>query len=61
MISEKSGKTSGSGSNLNDKSEYNLTGNVFGFLRYIPFSEAMKQIILILICLKEIADTINEI
>lgn len=45
MIAEIKGKISSSGSNLNDRLEDNLTGNVFGALRYIPFDLAMKQIL----------------
>ena len=45
MIAEIKGKISSSGSNLHDRLEDNLTGNVFGSLRYIPFDLAMKQIL----------------
>ena len=46
MIAEIEGKISSSGANLSEKSEDNLTGNVFGTLRYIPFNKAMKKILL---------------
>ncbi|MGL4875336.1 MAG: hypothetical protein ACRC30_11870 [Clostridium sp.] len=46
MIAELYGKISGSGVNLSDGLEDNLTGNVFGSLRYIPFSKGIKKILL---------------
>lgn len=61
MIAEIFGKLSSSGSNLHDRLEDNLTGNVFGALRYIPFDKAMKPIIANAIYPKSIANTINEI
>lgn len=46
MIAEINGKISKSGSNLNERLEDNLTGNVFGTLRYMSFENGMKQILL---------------
>jgi hypothetical protein len=46
LIAEINGKISRSGSNLNERLEDNLTGNVFGALRYIPFENGIKQILL---------------
>ncbi|MEK4246582.1 hypothetical protein MKZ20_14770 [Psychrobacillus sp. FSL K6-2684] len=37
MIAEIRGKISRSGSNLTERLEDNLTGNVFGALRYLPY------------------------
>lgn len=45
MIAEIKGKISQTGSNLNDRLEDNLTGNVFGTLRYIPFNLALRKIL----------------
>jgi hypothetical protein len=45
MIAEIHGKLSSTGSNLHDRLEDNLTGDVFGSLRYIPYNMAMKQIL----------------
>lgn len=45
MIAELHGKISGSGSNLSDRLEDNLTGDVFGALRYLPFQVGMAQIL----------------
>lgn len=45
MIAELHGKISGSGSNLSDRLEDNLTGDVFGALRYLPFQMGMAQIL----------------
>ncbi|MGN0355613.1 MAG: hypothetical protein ACI4EI_11145 [Muricoprocola sp.] len=45
MIAELHGKISGSGSNLNDRLEDQLTGDVFGALRYLPFNLGMAQIL----------------
>lgn len=61
MIAEIYGKISSSGSNLHNRLEDNLTGNVFGILRYIPFEKAMKPIIANAIYPKSIADIINKI
>lgn len=45
MIAELFGKISSSGSNLTDRLEDNLTGDVFGVLRYLPFQVGMAQIL----------------
>ena len=45
MIAELHGKISGTGSNLSDRLEDKLTGNVFGTLRYLPFWMGMAQIL----------------
>jgi len=44
MIAEIKGKISRSGSNLSEKLEDELTGNIFGNLRYLLFSEVLKPI-----------------
>lgn len=61
MIAEIFGKVSSSGSNLHDRLEDNLTGNVFGALRYIPFDKAMKLVLVNGIYPKSISNIINEI
>ncbi|MDD2510577.1 MAG: hypothetical protein PHG94_05560 [Syntrophomonas sp.] len=45
MIAEIKGKISQTGYNLNDRLEDNLTGNVFGAMRYIPFNLALRNIL----------------
>lgn len=45
MIAELHGKISSSGSNLSDRLEDKLTGDVFGALRYLPFNMGMSQIL----------------
>lgn len=45
MIAEIHGKISSSGSNLTDRLEDKLTGDVFGVMRYLPFSLGLKQIL----------------
>ena len=45
MIAELHGKISGSDSNLSDRLEDKLTGDVFGLLRYMPFHIGMAQIL----------------
>lgn len=45
MIAELHGKISGSGSNLSDRLEDKLTGDVFGALRYMPFHLGIAQIL----------------
>ncbi len=44
MLAEIKGKISKSGSNLKERLEDNLTGNVFGVLRYISFSTVLGEI-----------------
>lgn len=46
MIAEIKGKISSTGSNLNDRLEDDLTGNVFGNLRYMSFNHGLKQILI---------------
>ena len=46
LIAEIKGKISNTGSNLNDRLEDNLTGNVFGTLRYISFEKGLKKILI---------------
>ncbi|MGL4108402.1 hypothetical protein [Clostridium sp. LP20] len=46
MISEICGKISRTGSNLDDRREDKLTGDVFGTLRYISFNKVMKELLL---------------
>ena len=42
MIAEIYGKISSSGSNLSERLEDNLTGNIFGTLRYLPYNNILK-------------------
>lgn len=46
MIAEIHSKISSTGSNISDRSEDQLTGNVFGTLRYLPFELGLKQVLL---------------
>lgn len=46
MLAELHGKISHSGSNLRNTSEDNLTGNVFGALRYASFNQVMKPLLI---------------
>lgn len=61
MIAEIKGKISQTGSNLNDRLEDNLTGNVFGTLRYIPFNVALRNILANGMYPKEIGDLVQGI
>lgn len=45
MIAELYGKISGMGSNLTDRLEDDLTGNIFGTLRYLPFNEGIAAVL----------------
>lgn len=45
MLAEIEGKISRKGSNLSERLEDNLTGNVFGTLRYIPFSKGLGEVL----------------
>ncbi|MBT2686019.1 hypothetical protein [Bacillus sp. ISL-37] len=45
MIAEIGGKISRRGSNLSERLEDDLTGNVFGALRYIPFSKGLGEVL----------------
>lgn len=44
MLAEIKGKISKSSSNLSERLEDNLTGNVFGVLRYMPFSTVLGEV-----------------
>lgn len=46
MIAEIKGKVSSTGSNLNNRLEDELTGNVFGNLRYMSFNKGLKLILM---------------
>lgn len=61
MIAEIKGKISGSGSNLNDRLEDDLTGNIFGTLRYMSFNYGLKQILMQGIYPKSLANIIENI
>jgi hypothetical protein len=45
MLAEIGGKISRTGSNLSERLEDQLTGNVFGSLRYIPFSKGLGEVL----------------
>lgn len=45
MLAETKGKISTTGSNLTERLEDNLTGNILGTLRYLPFSIALGPIL----------------
>ncbi|ASJ53688.1 hypothetical protein BP422_09050 [Brevibacillus formosus] len=45
MIAEIFGKISRTGSNLSDRLEDKLTGDVFGSLRYLPFEAGLKKLL----------------
>lgn len=53
LIAEIKGKISSTGSNLSERLEDKLTGDLFGSLRYISFNKAMKNILLGTKILKE--------
>lgn len=61
VIAEIKGKISCSGSNLNDRLEDDLTGNVFGTLRYMSFNYGIKQILMQGIYPKNLANIIENI
>ena len=61
MIAEIKGKISQTGSNLNERLEDNLTGNVFGTLRYLPFDMVLRNILVNGIYPQEIGDLIQGI
>lgn len=46
MIAEIHGKISSTGSNLDDRLEDQLTGNIFGTIRYLPFKRGLKNVLL---------------
>lgn len=45
VLAEIKGKVSRTGSNLSERLEDNLTGNVFGALRYLPFSDGLGKVL----------------
>lgn len=57
MLAEIKGKVSRTGSNLSDRLEDNLTGNVFGALRYIPFIDGLGKVLANAV--QELPDTVN--
>ena len=61
MIAEIYGKISRTGTNLSEKLEDELTGNVFGTLRYIPFSVGLQPIICNSVYPTSIAQDLNSI
>lgn len=61
MLAEIHGKISSKGSNLTDRLEDNLTGNIFGTLRYIPFSEALGRVLGKGVYPKSVGEQIHEI
>lgn len=61
MLAEIRGKVSRTGSNLSERLEDNLTGNVFGALRYIPFSEGIGKILAKTVNCLDIKSCINQI
>lgn len=61
MLAEVYGKISRTGSNLSERLEDELTGNVFGTLRYISFSEGLQQILQNAIFPSDIKETIKQI
>ena len=61
MIAEIKGKISSSNSNLSDRMEDELTGNVFGNLRYLPFNKGLKKILVNAVYPQEVGDEIKKI
>lgn len=61
MIADINGKLSRTGSNLTERLEDNLTGNVFGVLRYMPFSTVMGEILANGVYPKSIGEDIGDI
>lgn len=57
MLAEIKGKVSRTGSNLSERLEDNLTGNVFGALRYIPFIYGLGKVLANTV--QELPDTVN--
>lgn len=60
MLAEIKGKISSNGSNLTDRLEDNLTGNVFGALRYVPFSMCLREVFANGVYPKSIGDKIRQ-
>lgn len=61
LLAEIKGKVSCTGSNLSERLEDNLTGNVFGALRYIPFSEGIGKILANAVTSSDIKSCIHQI
>ncbi|WHZ02566.1 hypothetical protein QNH48_27100 [Neobacillus sp. YX16] len=61
MLAEIQGKISRTGSNLTERLEDNLTGNVFGVLRYIPFSAALGEVLANGVYPKSVGEEIRDI
>lgn len=61
MIAEICGKMGGFNLNLSERMEDELTGNVFGNLRYLPFNKGLKQILIHSVYPLEIGDEIRKI
>lgn len=61
MIAEIKGKISSSGLNLHDRLEDDLTGNIFGTLRYMSFNHGLKQILVQGIYPRNLANIIENI
>lgn len=61
MIAEINGKISRTYSNFSERLEDELTGNVFGNLRYLPFSKGLKKILMECVHPQEIAALVNQI
>ncbi|MEH7886359.1 hypothetical protein V7654_18830 [Bacillus sp. JJ1609] len=61
MLAEIEGKISRMGSNLSERLEDNLTGNVFGALRYIPFSIGLGEVLANSVFPRSISDELRKI
>ncbi|MFV8830222.1 hypothetical protein [Alkalihalobacterium sp. APHAB7] len=61
MIAEVKGKISRLGSNLSERLEDNLTGNVLGAFRYMPFSSGIGEILANGVYPKSVGETIGKI
>lgn len=61
MLAEIRGKISRTGSNLTERLEDSLTGNVFGSLRYLPFTLVMGEILANGVYPKLLREDINNI
>lgn len=61
MLAEIHGKISRTGSNLSERLEDELTGNVFGNLRYLPFNIGLKQILCNALFPENIRDMIYQV
>jgi len=61
MIADIRGKISRLGSNLTERLEDNLTGNVFDVLRYIPFSPILGEILVNAVYPNSIGEDIRDI